>query len=207
MFCRPTRQFSIHSARHTMSSFENLRSKNRQLFPAISDQEEQSYHCECPTCQVSSRYRDWLPRCLAVGFFVPIIWLTNLGIFMYTQWHLDSEPTHSQIPLEEMPTVYEVQTKIEKTHLQLSPKTVQEINHVNDFSITLQDSQETLACPQYDLIGHRNKFLRQVALTILDSHESLGAYYRKWTLRTLLAMLCYAVTMTLLVMAYRPRWQ
>ncbi|QLL30389.1 hypothetical protein HG536_0A02060 [Torulaspora globosa] len=162
------------------------------------EEEAQWYACECPSCQAGARYESLVPRWLAGGFFLPFLWIGNILIYVYTQWHLDYEPTHAEIPPEELPTVYEVETKIDKTHLEISNDVAAEIDRVNETTVTFADP----ASPPHGLQYHRKLFLKQAASQILDSHEAKRAYYRKWTMWTVLAVVAYSVTILLLVMAY-----
>ncbi|QLQ77955.1 hypothetical protein HG537_0A02020 [Torulaspora globosa] len=162
------------------------------------EEESQLYTCECLSCQIGSHYENWIPRWLIGGFLLPILWIGNVLIYVYTQWHLDHEPTHAEIPLEELPTLYEVQAKIDKTHFQISKQIAEDTDQVSETTVAIADPD----CLPGDLQYYRMQFLRQTASQILESHEAKRAYYQKWTLRTLLALVAYTATIILLAMAY-----
>lgn len=162
------------------------------------EEEAQCYTCECLSCQTGSRYENLIPRWLLSGFLLPVLWIGNILIYVYTQWHLDHEPTHAEIPLEELPTAYEVQAKIDKTHFEITKDVPADIDNVSETTVAFADPE----CLPHGLPYYRLQFLKQAASQILDSHEAKRAYYRKWTMRTVLAVVAYSVTIILLVMAY-----
>lgn len=171
------------------------------------EEEAQCYTCECHSCLIGAQYREWISLGFYAGFLIPLLWIFNLSLHVYTQWHLNHEPTHPQIPLQDLPTGHEFQSRINASRIDLDKITIDEIDRINETTLALKDPHEA-DCPRYNLQDYRRQFLRQIACDIIESHQIRRAYYNKWTRWTIFGILGYSAVTTLgavVARAYRPR--
>lgn len=178
--------------------------KHERYLIAPFDEETLSYNCECTSCDISGCCKYLLARIFIAGLFIPILWIGNIGLYIYTQCYLSNEPTHSQVPQEELPTMFEVELKLKRTRLHLSSTTMDELERLNCIEVksgTQECTPHTSETDNY-LERHRNDFLRHMAVEILCSHDTTKAYYNKWLMFTTLAISTYAVATSLIVVAY-----
>lgn len=187
-----------------MNELANKGPNTEEFLPYLIDDEPNCYYCECRSCKAGTQLRDWPSRAFLAGFFLPLLWLFNLSIYVYTQWCLNHEPTHLQIPQEELPSTHEFESKTKASHLKLDKSTVDEIDRVNETTTVLDENPETSDCPSYNLHDYRSQFLRGIASDILESHTKKRAYYRKWTQWTLLGIVTYAVIAAVVAVGCRP---
>ena len=198
----PTNIQKMLGDRHNLA--KNDHNNQRMVAPSLED-ENNYYICECHSCNIGTKYRGWIPRGFFAGFFIPLLWFCNLVIYLYTQWHLNHEPTHAQIALEELPSNHEFQSRINASNITLDKSTIEEIDRVNEKTTVLDDPKDHKDCPKYNLQDYRNQFLRQVASDIIESHGVKRDHYKKWTQWSLLGIVTYSVTTVLAVIAYKPR--
>lgn len=191
---------------NSINKTSNLGQSSQKYLVAPFEDEQPYYVCQCPSCEAATRYRYLIPRVFVCGFVFPLIWLCNLIIYTYTQWFLEYEPAHPQIQPDSLPTAFEIELNIKRTHLNVTRETFEDIERVNEVTTIFEDNKG-LQGSECSLQCHRNQFLRQVASEILDSHERKRAYYKRWTLGTLLAMLTYMVIIALIIIACQPGYK
>lgn len=178
--------------------------KSEHYLIAPFDEETLSYNCECTSCNISGYCKYLLARIFIAGLFIPIVWVGNIGLYIYTQWYLANEPTHSQISQEDLPSVFEVELKLKRTCIELSSTTMRELERLNGIEVKSASDE---CAPHKNgtdsyLERHRNDFLRHMAIEILSSHDTTKAYYDKWMIMTALAISTYAVAIALIVVEY-----
>lgn len=172
-------------------------------FPTINPVKE----CEYEQCYYISRFKRQIKQSFYLGFIIPMMWLINLSVYVYFQFFIDKEVTHSKIDESELPTLYNNQ-ECEKGDIQLKD-IVQEIDElttkgnsnsragIKKFTNIDGDisSSETLFSVESskELEHYRQQYLLDVANNIISSHDSLRKHHSIWALRSLFGVLFYVI--------------
>lgn len=164
--------------------------------------------CECRHCYYISRFKRQIKQSFYLGFLIPVVWLINLSVYLYFQFFMDNEVTHSEIDESELPTLFN-RHGYEKEDLQLKDESIQEINEFttkgkynSDPGIrTFSNIDADISCSETlfsvdsskELERYRQEYLLDVANNIISSHDNLRKHHITWVLRSLFGVLFYVI--------------
>lgn len=153
------------------------------LAPAPFTEELATYSCQCVQCEQGLKYRWLLPRLFVLGFLIPLCWLCNLALFLYTQVYTDHDVGFPRLAADQLPTQYELGRALQRGHVSFDRDDSGNPRHAHQ-----ADVPDTLDV-------HRFRFLDSVASDVIAAHDGLHAHYLMWTYRTSAAATCYVLAL------------
>lgn len=166
------------------------------------EQEDISYHCECESCILSKKYISKLPKLFFGGIVLPLFWFVNIALFIYAQCLTSHDVTHSSINEEELPTLYEIELYKKRSMFKKPVTSKYIIEDHFDITSDTTSSKSHYRSPStsssIELELHRSKHLRNIAMDIIRSHDTVRKCYTTWTLRSILAIFSYCIAVSLI---------
>lgn len=164
--------------------------------------------CKCQSCRVLSKYKNWVTKVFLVGVFFPLMWSALTIFSLYGLLYLPHKIEAQEVQEEELPTMFTKEQKKLKSTIAIPFETQQEMKQLTkkgklDYSTIFtgnSQSEETLAVTETvdntsssELQQCRDTFLWDMAELIIEEHDKIRLYYKKWCMYSCLGLLFYTV--------------
>ena len=167
--------------------------------------------CECESCRVCCEYRFLLPRLFFGGFLLPLCWILNLALYVYTQKVVNHSLQFPQISDDDYPTLFELD--MNRKHTSDDPRLgMKDVVNTPQHSMSasalstwsLKNTTSTTPDPLDNiLLQSRIEFLATVSSDVLTYHSKTAQFYATWALRSAISLLIYTCLLILLIVTLK----
>ncbi|KAG0680233.1 hypothetical protein C6P41_004578 [Kluyveromyces marxianus] len=172
----------------------------------------QNFSCECESCKISKNVQFYMTRFFLMGFVLPLLWIVNIGLYIYCNWIVDNTEIAPEIDVDTLFTDFELNDWKKRSTTSLSTSQKWKSHTVAGesmlslptlFSTEFADEKEEQgqgASSSQNYITQQ--CVSEIAKTIVDIHSRNSQAVRSWFLRSLGALLGYVAIIITLVLIF-----